>query len=85
MGFDIDLNPAGPMLFIKNKDVPGVIGKIGTILGNLKINISGYLLSRIEKSDFAYAVIKIDDLVEDKVIKKKSKLKEIIEIKQLNI
>ena len=57
MGFDVDLKPEGKMLFIKNKDVPGVIGKIGTILGDLDVNIAGYLLSRIEKSDYAYAVL----------------------------
>ena len=57
-----DLNPEGNMLFIKNKDVPGVIGKIGTVLGNLKINIAGYLLGRIEDKDYAYAVIKLDTL-----------------------
>ena len=74
MGFDIDLNPEGPMLFIKNKDVPGVIGKIGTLLGNLKINIAGYLLSRIENSDFAYAVIKLDQLIDEAIIDKLSKM-----------
>ena len=28
------------MLFVKNKDVPGVIGKVGTILGLEKVNIT---------------------------------------------
>ena len=43
IGFDTDLDPSGNMLFIKNKDVPGVVGKIGTLLGSLDINISGYI------------------------------------------
>ena len=43
MGFAVDLRPEGRMLFIKNKDVPGVIGKIGTVLCEKNINISGYL------------------------------------------
>ena len=85
MGFDIDLNPEGPMLFIKNKDVPGVIGKIGTILGDCNVNIAGYLLSRIEKSDFAYAVIKVDELINDKVLEKIYSIKDIIEIKQIDL
>ena len=34
MGFEIDLRPNGTMLFIKNMDVPGVVGKVGSILGN---------------------------------------------------
>ena len=85
MGFEIDLDPSGTMLFIKNKDVPGVIGKIGTVLGNLNVNIAGYLLSRIEQKDFAYAVIKIDNLISNSVIEELEQINEIIEIKQLNV
>ena len=85
MGFDIDLNPEGPMLFIKNKDVPGVIGKIGTILGNCNVNIAGYLLSRIEKSDFAYAVIKLDELISSDIIQKIRSIDDILKIKQIDL
>jgi len=85
MGFDIDLNPDGTMLFIKNNDVPGVVGKIGTMLGEMNINIAGYLLSRIEGNDFAYAVIKVDSRVDEKSIKKIGDFSEIIEITQLII
>ncbi|MBI1352703.1 MAG: phosphoglycerate dehydrogenase [Acidobacteria bacterium] len=36
----------GHMLFIKNADVPGVIGKFGTILGNHGVNIADFSLGR---------------------------------------
>ena len=85
MGFDIDLDPSGVMLFVKNKDVPGVVGKMGTILGNLNINIAGCLLSRIEGNDFAYAVIKLDLKVTNDILNTLSDLNEIISIKQLII
>ena len=85
MGFDIDLEPSGNMLFIKNNDVPGVVGKIGTILGKMNINIAGYLLSRIEGNDFAYAVIKVDSKVNSESIQKINDFSEIIDIIQLNI
>ena len=73
------------MLFIKNNDVPGVVGKIGTMLGEMNINIAGYLLSRIKGNDFAYAVIKVDSRIDNKSIEKISNLPEIIEIIQLII
>ena len=73
------------MIFVQNRDVPGVIGKIGTILGDCKVNIAGYLLSRIEKSDFAYAVIKVDELINDKVLEEIYSIKDIIEIKQIDL
>ena len=85
MGFDIDLNPEGNMLFIKNKDVPGVIGKIGTVLGDLKINIAGYLLGRIDKQDYAYAVIKLDDYIDDIALNNINDIDEIISVKQLKL
>ena len=76
MGFDVDLKPEGKMLFIKNKDVPGVIGKIGTILGNCNVNIAGYLLSRIDGSDFAYAVIKLDEVIDGEVLEEINSIKD---------
>ena len=85
MGFDIDLDPSGVMLFIKNNDVPGVVGKIGTMLGEMNINIAGYLLSRIEGNDFAYAVIKVDSKIENDSIEKIRNFPEVIEIMQLII
>ena len=85
MGFDVDLKPEGKMLFIKNGDVPGVIGKIGTILGQKNINISGYLLSKMDNKNYAYSIIKIDDNISNDVLDKISKEDEIIDIKQITI
>jgi len=83
MGFDTDLDPSGNMLFIKNKDVPGVVGKIGTLLGDFNINISGYLLSKKINNDFAFAIIKIDSILEKEVLNKLKKFDELLEIKQI--
>ncbi|MBU0485013.1 MAG: phosphoglycerate dehydrogenase [Proteobacteria bacterium] len=38
--FRLEALPSGSMLFVFNKDVPGVIGALGTTLGNLGVNIS---------------------------------------------
>ena len=83
MGFDIDLDPIGNFLFIKNKDVPGVVGKIGTLLGMLGINIAGYLLSRNKDNDFAFAIIKLDSVLDDDIIKKIRDIDELIDVRQI--
>jgi len=83
LGFKLDLKPEGIMLFIKNKDVPGVVGKVGTILGDNKINISGYLLSKISDMDFAYAVIKIESKINNHVAESIKQIPEVIKIKQI--
>ena len=85
MGFEVDLKPKGRMLFVKNKDVPGVIGKVGTILGLEKVNISGYLLSKVEDKNFAYSIIKVDNEISNKTISNLLEINELIEIRQLNL
>ena len=49
MGYKMEVNLKGTLLFIQNDDVPGVVGKVGTILGENKINIVAYLLSQHSK------------------------------------
>jgi D-3-phosphoglycerate dehydrogenase len=66
--FSIEAVPSGFMLLTKNKDVPGVIGKIGTLLGEAEVNISRFYLGREAKGGEALAVIEIDSPLEEKVL-----------------
>lgn len=64
-GIDIEAPLTGMLLVIRNKDVPGVIGRIGTILGDHKINIANFALGRSVRSQrvpqgHALAVVQID-------------------------
>lgn len=59
-GFRIEAFPRGHMLVMHNRDVPGVIGRVGTILGERGINISEFHLGRRERGGEAMAVIEID-------------------------
>ena len=52
--------PHGHMLVTRNQDVPGVIGGIGTILGQGGVNISRFHLGRRERGGEAMAVIEVD-------------------------
>ena len=40
--------PSGVILLLENHDVPGIVGRIGTILGAHKVNIASMSLSRNE-------------------------------------
>ena len=62
---DIEAPLNGMLLCMRNKDVPGVIGRIGTILGDNKINIANFALGRSVRSQKvpqgeALAVVQID-------------------------
>ena len=84
LGYEMDVNPYGTMLFTRNKDVPGVIGNVGTILGKADVNIGGYLLSREMNEDEAFSVVRVDNPVSNKVLNQLRKLPEIISVEQLH-
>ena len=84
LGYEMDLIPYGTMLFTKNKDVPGVIGQVGTMLGQAKVNIGGYLLSREMNDGEAFAVVRVDNAVPEAVLTQLMGLPEIISVQQLH-
>jgi len=45
-GIDIEAELAGTLIIIRNHDVPGVIGRIGTLLGEAQLNIASFALGR---------------------------------------
>ena len=47
---EIEAPLEGTLLFTRNRDVPGVIGQIGTVLGSRNINIATFALGRRERS-----------------------------------
>ena len=59
-GFYLEATPQGHMLVTRNRDVPGVIGQVGTILGERGVNISRFHLGRRERGGEAMALIEID-------------------------
>jgi D-3-phosphoglycerate dehydrogenase len=84
LGYEMDLNPTGNMLFIKNEDVPGVIGKVGTLLGKHAINIGAYLLSNAEHQDEAFAAIRLDSQAPADVLDLLVEIPEVISVQQLH-
>ena len=69
-GIDIEAPLHGTLLFIRNLDVPGVIGRIGTILGEHKMNIANFALGRNLRTaeHNALAVVQIDGHVAPSVL-----------------
>lgn len=85
MGYEVDVRPEGNMLFVQNKDVPGVIGKVGMALGKSEVNIAEYLLSRTANNNFAYSIIKFDGIIDEILLEELKKIDEILNIKQLHV
>ncbi len=73
------------MLVMHNRDVPGVIGRVGTILGEQGINISAFHLGRQERGGEAMAVIEIDTSVEQETIAALRTLPEILAVREIEL
>ena len=58
-GLPLEFRPEGTVVFIRNHDVPGVVGAVGTILGEAGVNIADFSLARGDGSRAA-AVIAVD-------------------------
>jgi D-3-phosphoglycerate dehydrogenase len=60
----------GPLILVKNLDVPGVVGHIGTILGSNRINIANFSLGRRDSGEplEAMAAVTTDSLVPQDVL-----------------
>jgi len=74
-GIDVEAPLELNLIYLRNRDVPGVIGKVGTILGEESINIADFSLGRrsAEKSEDvreAIAVVHVDGHVSDEVLAK---------------
>lgn len=63
-GFRLEFQPRGLLLFLRNRDVPGFVGRLGTLLGDAGINIADIHLSREPDGD-AIAVLRLDQVPGD--------------------
>ncbi len=69
-GIALEAPLEGTLLFFRNRDVPGVIGQVGTILGSRGINISTFALGRREavRGAEALALVRLDGEVPDSIV-----------------
>ena len=76
--FYLEAVPEGYILLLHNRDVPGVVGKLGTLLGANGINIAGLELGRDKVGGMAISLIHVDDAVPKEVLEALRQLPEIL-------
>jgi D-3-phosphoglycerate dehydrogenase len=64
----VDVRPKGYILILENQDVPGVIGKVGTLLGKHQVNIGEWRYGRDYSGGKAISFINLDSYCPSKVL-----------------
>ena len=60
LGFELEIELAPRMIFLRYDDVPGVIGRVGTLLGEAGVNIANMAVSRNREGGKALMALSID-------------------------
>lgn len=80
--YHVDVAPEGWMLIVRNRDVPGVIGRVGTLLGGAGINIGSYHQARRSTPGHeALAAISVDQALTNGVLDELARVSEIEQVK----
>ncbi|HEX9705508.1 MAG TPA: phosphoglycerate dehydrogenase [Gemmatimonadales bacterium] len=80
--FHVDIAPEGWMIVVRNRDVPGVIGRVGTVLGGAGINIGSYHQARRPTpGDLALAAITVDQPLTNGVLDEMRRLPDVLGVR----
>jgi D-3-phosphoglycerate dehydrogenase len=67
-GYELSVYPEGCLIILRNNDVPGVIGRVGTLLAAQGLNIAEYIQSREAKGGLALAAVSVDTTVSPEIL-----------------
>lgn len=82
-GYEVDVRPAGVLVILRNRDVPGVIGHVGTLVGEAGVNIGEYHQGRIEAGGEALAAIAVDGKLDADLLRQLGNLPDILAVHQV--
>lgn len=80
-----DVLPEGNLIVIENRDVPGIIGSVGTVLGKHKINIGQMTWGRTAPHQDAITVINVDQEISKQILDELMSLPDIISARLIRI
>lgn len=83
--YRIVVRPRGSLVILRNRDVPGVIGRVGTLLGSAGINIAEYHQARFQAGAEALAAISVDGAIDEDVMAALAELPDVIDIRQVDL
>ncbi|VAW17154.1 D-3-phosphoglycerate dehydrogenase [hydrothermal vent metagenome] len=82
-GINMEAELSPNMLYITNADKPGFIGRLGTLLGDLKINIANFNLGRVKEGADAIALLNVDSQLSNEQLDQIRELEGVVQVKAL--
>jgi D-3-phosphoglycerate dehydrogenase len=83
--YHVDIVPRGTVVVIRNRDVPGVIGRVGTVLGDAGVNIGEYHQARLRAGGDALAAVSVDGRLEPAILDRLRAVPEVREVRQAQL
>ena len=84
-GFNLEAIPKGHLLYLFNRDRPGVLGRIATFIGESQVNIGRLYLGRKKIGESALALIQIDQPLSPDALSGLGSLPDVISVKQVRL
>jgi D-3-phosphoglycerate dehydrogenase len=84
-GIDVDAPLTLSMLYVANRDRPGFVGALGTVLGKAGVNIATFDLGRKSAGGDSIALMGVDQPVAETVMAEVGKLENVQEVRQLHL
>lgn len=83
--YRLEFRPKGFLLVLRNRDVPGVVGKIGTLLGEASVNIAEIHLARNPEGEEALAVVRLDAALQPEVVEALVQIPDITQVTMIDL
>jgi D-3-phosphoglycerate dehydrogenase len=83
--YPVDIAPEGTMLLISHNDKPGIIGRVGTLLGNNQVNIASMQVGRKVIGGSAIMVLTVDKEAPSDVLNQLEALADLIKVKAITL
>jgi D-3-phosphoglycerate dehydrogenase len=83
-GISIEAELGAHMLYVTNKDLPGFIGKLGTVLGEAGVNVATFHLGRTSAGDDAVALVQVDQPLTEAILQKVRAIPHVVQASALS-
>lgn len=83
--YSVDVVPQGHLIYIRHHDRPGVIGRVGTLLGSHDVNIAAMQVGRTDVGGDAIMILTVDKQASRNVLDHLGELSEIQKVTEVNL